>query len=231
MTVGTVAYAAPEQLTGAPMDGRADQYALAAMTFHLLTGAQLFPNSNAAVVIGRHLSTPPPSLDVDHPELAMLDAAMQRALAKNPQDRYPTCTALAQALGSSSTAMAPNQATALAPMAPHIVPGSGVGVPPSASTARLSQPQPEALSSKVADRQPAHRRASRHHRRTCRATVVLVARPWEDEADVSDRTSPAPAPAESLSAPTASVASPSTRLTAAPHQAGLCGMTCPHVPP
>ena len=45
MTVGTVAYSAPEQLMGDEIDGRADQYALAATTYHLLTGVQLFPHS------------------------------------------------------------------------------------------------------------------------------------------------------------------------------------------
>jgi serine/threonine protein kinase len=40
MTVGTVAYSAPEQLMGETVDGRADQYALAATTYHLLTGSQ-----------------------------------------------------------------------------------------------------------------------------------------------------------------------------------------------
>ncbi len=45
MTVGTVAYAAPEQLMGDDIDGRADQYALAATAYHLLTGVQLFPHS------------------------------------------------------------------------------------------------------------------------------------------------------------------------------------------
>ena len=43
MTVGTVAYAAPEQLMGDAIDGRADQYALAATAYHLLTGSPLFP--------------------------------------------------------------------------------------------------------------------------------------------------------------------------------------------
>jgi serine/threonine-protein kinase len=42
MTVGTVAYAAPEQLMGEEIDGRADQYALAATAFHLLTDTPLF---------------------------------------------------------------------------------------------------------------------------------------------------------------------------------------------
>lgn len=56
MTVGTVAYAAPEQLMGENVDGRADQYSLAATAYHLLTGEQLFPQSNPAVVISRHLN-------------------------------------------------------------------------------------------------------------------------------------------------------------------------------
>ena len=42
---------------GEPLDGRADQYALAATAYHLLTGFQLFPHSNPAVVISRHLDT------------------------------------------------------------------------------------------------------------------------------------------------------------------------------
>ena len=48
MAVGTVAYAAPEQLMGEQMDGRVDQYALAATAFHLLTGTPLFQHSNPA---------------------------------------------------------------------------------------------------------------------------------------------------------------------------------------
>ena len=60
MTIGTLPYAAPEQLMDEPIDGRADQYALAATAYHLLTGSPLFPQSNPAVVIGSHLTTPHP---------------------------------------------------------------------------------------------------------------------------------------------------------------------------
>ena len=55
VAVGTVAYAAPEQLTGSNIDGRADQYALAATAFHLLTGAPPFQHSNPIAVISQHL--------------------------------------------------------------------------------------------------------------------------------------------------------------------------------
>lgn len=59
MTVGTVSYAAPEQLMGNELDGRADQYALAATAFHLLTGSPPFQHANPAVVISQHLSASP----------------------------------------------------------------------------------------------------------------------------------------------------------------------------
>jgi len=98
VAVGTISYIAPEQLLGKPLDGRADQYALAATTFHLLTGAPPFEDSNRAVVISHHLSTPPPRLSERRPELAHLDAVLARALAKDPADRYPTCLDFARAL-------------------------------------------------------------------------------------------------------------------------------------
>src|SRR6185312_6222298 len=97
MTVGTVAYAAPEQLMGEQMDGRADQYALAATTYHILTGAQLFPHSNPAVVISRHLNAPAPALAEIRPELASLDPVLAAALAKNPDNRFTCCTDFARA--------------------------------------------------------------------------------------------------------------------------------------
>ncbi|WP_135458955.1 serine/threonine-protein kinase [Mycobacterium sp. DL99] len=99
-TVGTVAYAAPEQLLGNQLDGRADQYALAATMFHLLAGTPPFVDSNPAVVIGKHLSAAPPPLSQFRPELARLDPVFARALAKSPADRYPKCSDLAQALAS-----------------------------------------------------------------------------------------------------------------------------------
>jgi serine/threonine-protein kinase len=102
MTVGTVAYAAPEQLMGEEIDGRADQYALAATAYQLLTGLQLFPHSNPAVVISRHLNTDPPKLANTSPGLAPLDAALSRALAKNPDNRFARCQGFAQALANGS---------------------------------------------------------------------------------------------------------------------------------
>ncbi|MHC9295866.1 serine/threonine-protein kinase [Mycobacterium sp. LTG2003] len=98
MTVGTVAYAAPEQLLGSHLDGRADQYALAATAFQLLAGRPPFEHSNPAVVISQHLSSSPPALAAHRPELAALDPVLAKALAKDPKDRFARCADFARAL-------------------------------------------------------------------------------------------------------------------------------------
>ena len=97
VAVGTVAYAAPEQLTGSNIDGRADQYALAATAFHLLTGAPPFQHENPIAVISQHLNEDPPRLSDYRPELAHLDEVFFTALAKNPGDRFERCRAFAAA--------------------------------------------------------------------------------------------------------------------------------------
>ncbi|MEE6176495.1 serine/threonine-protein kinase [Mycobacterium sp. 050134] len=79
-------YAAPEQApagAGSAVDGRADQYALAATAFHLLTGTS--PGER------------PPSLSSLRPELVRLDRVFARALAESPADRFETCRQFAQA--------------------------------------------------------------------------------------------------------------------------------------
>jgi type VII secretion-associated serine protease mycosin len=97
-TVGTLAYAAPEQLLGADIDGRADQYALAATAFHLLTGAPPFQHANPVAVIGQHLNATPPALSDRRPDLAHLDDAFSTALTKDPVHRFSRCRDFAEAL-------------------------------------------------------------------------------------------------------------------------------------
>jgi serine/threonine protein kinase len=132
MTVGTVAYCAPEQLLGEDIDGRADQYSLAATAFHLLTGSQLFPHSNPAVVISRHLNNPPPALSEKRRELAPLDPSMSAALAKDPNDRFQRCSDFARALNDQNGSV-PRGTSASAPTRPAKVPK-----PPTAATVKRS---------------------------------------------------------------------------------------------
>ena len=94
---GTVGYAAPEQLTGDYIDGRADQYALAATAFHLLTGAPPVEYSNPVDAVYYVLNTAPPRLSDQRPELARLDGVFSRALAKKRADRFKTCRDFAEA--------------------------------------------------------------------------------------------------------------------------------------
>lgn len=110
VAVGTISYVAPEQLLGKPLDGRADQYALAATTFFLLTGAPPFQDSNRAVVLSHHLNSPPPRISQRRPELAHLDAVLAKALAKDPNKRYPTCAEFARALARHQRAESPSAA-------------------------------------------------------------------------------------------------------------------------
>ncbi|HSZ28181.1 MAG TPA: hypothetical protein VK784_00315, partial [Pseudonocardiaceae bacterium] len=91
-------YAAPEQLTGSNIDGRADQYALAGTAFHLLTGAPPFQHSNPIAVISQHLHEDPPRLSDYRPDLAHLDDVFFKALAKQPEDRFDRCHEFAAAV-------------------------------------------------------------------------------------------------------------------------------------
>ncbi|MEZ0342467.1 protein kinase [Mycobacterium sp. pV006] len=122
MTVGTVDYASPEQLMGQELDGRADQYSLAATAYHLLTGSPPFRDSNPAVVIGRHIKASPPALSATRSELAPLEDIIAAGLAKDPDHRYPTCTDFALALRDRATdeseLSAASAATGIAPIGP-----------------------------------------------------------------------------------------------------------------
>jgi serine/threonine-protein kinase len=133
MTVGTVSYAAPEQLMGGQLDGRADQYALAATAFHLLTGAPPFQHSNPAVVISQHLSASPPAIGDRRPDLAALDPVLSKALAKDPGDRFERCSDFARALSHRLGGELPDEtrlsAAAAAPEARRSPARPGVIIP------------------------------------------------------------------------------------------------------
>ncbi|MCP2287516.1 serine/threonine-protein kinase [Nocardia amikacinitolerans] len=95
----TLAYAAPEQLTGAPLDHRTDQYSLACTLYWLLSGTVPFDSPQAVAVIQGHLKQPPPPLSSVRPGLPpALDAVLDRALAKRPADRFDSCAEFAAAV-------------------------------------------------------------------------------------------------------------------------------------
>lgn len=105
-TLGTFAYAAPEQLMGEALDGRADQYALAATAYHLLVGIAPFAAAtNPVAVISKHLTAVPAPLSQHNPTLAALDVVLARGLAKIPGERYSSCADFAAALVRKATSV------------------------------------------------------------------------------------------------------------------------------
>ncbi|MBQ1024605.1 serine/threonine-protein kinase [Micromonospora sp. C95] len=92
---GTALYMAPEQAAGRPVSGATDLYALGAVAYCCLTGSPPFTGDNPLQVAVRHLDDPPPELPHDIPEAVRV--LVDRALAKNPADRFSSGAAMAEA--------------------------------------------------------------------------------------------------------------------------------------
>ncbi|WSF98954.1 serine/threonine protein kinase [Nocardia vinacea] len=92
----TPAYAAPEQISGGPVDHRTDVYALGCVLYELLTGSVPFARDTPAAVLYAHLHEPPPTLE-NAGTPPGFDEVIATALAKNPAERFASCGALAAA--------------------------------------------------------------------------------------------------------------------------------------
>ena len=136
--LGTPLYMAPEQAQGGTLDGRADQYALAIIAFELLTGLVPFRAESPLAVLHQHVSAPPPPASNVLPSIPpAADAVLARGLAKAPADRFASCAALVEALGTALgvPVVATTQPSAEPlPAAPPPAPPTYDGVPPSATS-------------------------------------------------------------------------------------------------
>ena len=98
MFIGTVDYAAPEQIEGLTLDGRVDVYALGCMLYECLAGRPPFDREAEVAVMHAHLTTPPPKLTDVQPELPKeLDRVIAKAMAKSRDDRFATAPELVDA--------------------------------------------------------------------------------------------------------------------------------------
>lgn len=135
MLVGTPSYMAPEQFRGENTDQRTDLYAAAMVFFELLTGVRPFDGRGASELMYQVLNEPPRRATALNPRLPLeLDAVLERALAKAPQDRFQEAKAFIAALeglklvereagADASTVIQPAPLQAPAPPPPNMPPG------------------------------------------------------------------------------------------------------------
>ncbi|WP_035840678.1 serine/threonine-protein kinase [Kitasatospora azatica] len=132
--VGTLDYVAPEQIAGRPVDGRCDVYGLACVVHEMLTGRPPFERDDDMALLWAHLNDPPEPA-VGHG--AAVDEVLVRALAKDPQARYPSCAGFVAALRTAGLA-----ARVAAPAPTQVVTEPPPPPPPPAWAAPVYGPGP-----------------------------------------------------------------------------------------
>ncbi len=122
MLLGTVGYMSPEQVRCEPLDHRSDIFSLGAILYELLSGTKAFGGSNAVEILHAILNKDPVELTADHAEVSpVLQRVIDRALAKNPRERFQSVRDFAFVL----EAISPN---ALVLPSPSRRPGSASAV-------------------------------------------------------------------------------------------------------
>ena len=136
--LGTVEYAAPEQIEGGPVDARTDVYALGCVLYECLTGSPPFTHGTEHAVLHAHLVDPPPAVTRVRPELPQaLDGVIATAMAKGAADRFGMCGELAQAARSAASGAArridatPSRSDTIAspPVPPPAAPSDSLAAP------------------------------------------------------------------------------------------------------
>jgi serine/threonine-protein kinase len=108
--LGTPEFMSPEQLRGKPLDGRTDVYALALMTYEMLTGKLPFQGRNQQEVMIARLRGEPIPLRQARPELgftAPVEAVLLKGMHRDPDQRYQTAPDFAQALAQAASPQPP----------------------------------------------------------------------------------------------------------------------------
>ena len=116
--IGTLAYAAPEQMRGEDVTAATDVYALGMIAYEMLTGTRPFDAGNRVTLINQMLTVRPANPATKRAGLSeTIDRAVMRAIDKNPADRWPSVTdfvaALGEATGDAAVDAAPTQNTGL----------------------------------------------------------------------------------------------------------------------
>jgi serine/threonine-protein kinase len=116
--IGTPNYMSPEQIQGLPIDGQSDQFSLAVVVYELLSGEKPFTADTLPALFFAICKQEPRPLHEIKPALSeTVNVIMRRALAKEPKDRFPSCSDFIGAL-SIAVAEAPEKAVAQTPPMP-----------------------------------------------------------------------------------------------------------------
>ena len=135
--LGTLDYVAPEQIAGGEIDGRADVYALACVAYTLLAGRPPFDHDDDSAQLWAHMTEEPPRLTLERPDVPpAIEAAIVTGMAKQPEDRPPTCGALVSMMSGGS----PASVDQAAGTGPTQLPGRAepAAPPPAATSSRDS---------------------------------------------------------------------------------------------
>jgi serine/threonine-protein kinase len=137
--IGSVGYLAPEAIEGGSVDHRADIYSLGCVLYAALSGHPPYERDTDLAVLWAHVKADPPTLAPERPELAVLDAVIARALAKDPEARFASAGEMLDAAaaaagvavkhaGASTSGLATDESLAAAPATPSLaLAGAGRG--------------------------------------------------------------------------------------------------------
>ncbi|HVX42084.1 MAG TPA: serine/threonine-protein kinase [Gemmatimonadaceae bacterium] len=141
VAVGTPAYMSPEQALGErELDGRSDLYSLAVVGYHMLTGEPPFKAANTPAMLVKHVSERPRPIRDVRPEIpAYLAVAIDRALAKRPEDRWADAAEFRDALDAATS---PARAKHYASEPPPFVPAPSIPLSPAPVPAPFPAPLP-----------------------------------------------------------------------------------------
>jgi eukaryotic-like serine/threonine-protein kinase len=124
--IGTPSYLSPEQVLGKPATAQSDVYALGVVAYECLTGRRPFDGENPFDIAMKRLREPPPTMAGNMPTAVL--AVVDRALAADPAQRWPTAAALA---GAARKAVTPAGPVPVSPVPSSPVPSSPVSGPSS----------------------------------------------------------------------------------------------------
>ena len=134
--VGTPEYMSPEQCAGKETGPASDRYSFGVVAFEALTGHVPYQAETPAAVMIAQMQSPLPDPRVANPALSeSVERALLRALSKDPEQRFPSCSAFVRALAATDTPLSEPRAEAPAAAPPPTIAAAPVATPVAAASA------------------------------------------------------------------------------------------------